>query len=356
LEQRKLPLVSVVIPHWRGKEILFRCLNSLLAANTLSTEIYLIDNGSTDGSVDEAIRQFPLVKVIRAEKNLGFAGGCNLGIRESKGEYVLLLNDDADVTPGFLEPLVKAMEADTTIAACQPKICSIRYPKSFDYAGAAGGFLDIYGFPFCQGRIFTTIEEDRGQYDDPCEIFWASGACCLLKMSALRAVGPLDEEFFAHMEEIDLQWRLRLAGYKIVVVPTSTVRHEAGTTLSPDQPYKTYLNHRNSLIMILKNHRVKTLIHVLPVRLFLDSVAVLYRVLHGQILNAFAILRALGYVLFNLTAILQRRDQRKAMVRQSDRILPVLMYRRSIVWDYFLLKRRKFPDLPPQAFVRAGND
>jgi len=340
--EKRLPLVSVIIPHWRGKGILIRCLISLKNASLDRSEILLIDNGSTDGSVDEAVKTFPSVSVLKSETNLGYAGGCNLGIENARGEFALLLNDDAEVTPGFLDPLVECMAADRTVAACQPKICSIRQPGRFDYAGAAGGYLDIFGFPFCRGRIFVHVEDDHGQYDDPREIFWASGACCLVRMSALREVGNLDEDFFAHMEEIDLQWRMRRAGYKIMSVPSSIVRHEAGSTLGAENPYKIYLNHRNSLIMMLKNHSAGALLAVLPVRIALDIAAMAYRLLRGEVLNASAILHALGYSLFHLSSVLRRRNQHGS----SPTMKNARLYKRSIVWDYFILRQRRFSDLP----------
>ncbi len=339
------PVVSAVIPHWRGKDILVRCLRSLKSITYRPLELLLVDNGSSDGSVQQAVRECPEVVVLSPGKNKGYAGGSNHGLREVKGEYALLLNDDAEVTPGFLEPLVEMMESDTAIAACQPKICSIRHPDRFDYAGAAGGYLDQYGFPFCRGRIFLTVEQDKGQYEDCREIFWASGACCLLRMESLRKVGLLDEEFFAHMEEIDLQWRLQLAGYRSMVVPSSVVLHDAGTTLNPETPYKVYLNHRNSLIMLLKNHRPATLFRVIPVRLVLDLLALLYRLARGEMLNAFAIFRALGYILFNLPSILERRPHLHALGTVSEAGVERSFYHRSIVWDYFVLHRRTFQQL-----------
>jgi hypothetical protein len=267
-------------------------------------------------------------------------------LRTANGKYALLFNDDAEATPDFLAPLVEAMESDPQVAACQPKIRSLEFPEKFDYAGANGGFLDVFGFPFCRGRIFMALEDDRGQYDETCDIFWASGACCLLRLSALQQTGLLDVDFFAHMEEIDLDWRLHLAGYRIVSVPAAVVRHQAGSTLHPDKPYKIYLNHRNSLIMMMKNYAAATLLWVLPGRLLLDAVAFVYRLLHLDFRRALAIVRAGIHVLLHWRSIQARRQWSQKRRRVSDREIMQCIYRRSIVWDYFIAGRKFFSMLP----------
>jgi hypothetical protein len=340
------PLVSIIIPHWRGQKILQRSLSSLQRISYRPVEILLIDNGCDDGSMAEVQHKFPDVRVIVAERNLGFAGGCNLGLHLAAGKYALLFNDDAEATPDFLEPLVEIMESDPQVAACQPKIRSLEFPEKFDYAGANGGFLDVFGFPFCRGRIFMTLEDDRGQYDERCDLFWASGACCLLRLSALQQVGLLDVDFFAHMEEIDLNWRLHLAGYRVVSAPDSVVRHHAGSTLHPDKPYKIYLNHRNSLIMMMKNYSARNLLWVLPGRLLLDTVAFWYRVFHGDFRRALAIVRAGLHVIRHWRSIISRRRESQKYRRLSDRDLMPRLYRRSIVWDYFIAGRKFFSMLP----------
>lgn len=349
------PLVSVIIPHWRGWDILRRCLESLKLISYRQTDILLVDNGCDDGSVDKARQQFPNLRVISAVRNLGFAGGCNLGLREARGELVLLLNDDAAVTADFLEPLVAAMVGDRRIAACQPKILSIVEQQRFDYAGAAGGLMDALGFPFCRGRIFLTLEEDHAQYDQSQEIFWASGACCLLRMSAVRDVGFLDEGFFAHMEEIDLQWRMHLAGYHVAAVPTSVVLHQAGSSLSGDAPHKLYLNHRNGLIMVLKNYSVSRLSWIVPARILLDLLAFVFRLLRLEVAGAFSIFKSLGFVAVHMPSILTRRGESQAARRVPDREVMLAIYPRSIVWDYFVLGRKKFSDLHRNAGSASGH-
>jgi hypothetical protein len=349
-----LPLVSIIIPHRRGLKILQRSLASLRGINYQPVEILLVDDGCDDGSVAAAQQQFPQVRVIATGKNAGFAGACNLGLRTAAGKYALLFNDDAEATPDFLEPLVEVMESDPQIAACQPKIRSLEFPEKFDYAGAVGGFLDVFGFPFCRGRIFMTLEDDRGQYDDPCEIFWASGACCLLRMSALQRVGLLDEDFFAHMEEIDLNWRLHLSGYRVTAAPASVVRHQAGSTLHPDVPYKIYLNHRNSLIMLMKNYSLRTLLWVLPGRLLLDAVAFCYRVFHLDMRRALAIVRAGAHVLIHWRSIYWRRQTSQQQRRVTDQEIMRRIYHRSIVWDYFVAGRKFFSMLPIAVMLKEG--
>jgi len=351
----RLPLVSIVIPHWRGAKILQRALASLRRLHYLPIEILLIDNGCDDGSVTEAQKEFPEVRVIATGENLGFAGACNVGMQNANGKYVLLFNDDAEATPDFLAPLVEVMEGDPQIAACQPKIRSLEFPEKFDYAGANGGFLDVFGFPFCRGRIFMTREDDRGQYDETCDIFWATGACCLLRKSALQQVGLLDVDFFAHMEEIDLNWRLRLTGYRVVAVPGSVVRHQAGSTLHPDKPFKIYLNHRNSLIMMMKNYSARTLFWVLPGRLVLDAIAFFYRLGHFDWQRALAIVRAGGHVLFHLSSIYSRRQLSQKCRQVDEAQMMQSIYRRSIVWDYFILGKKFFSMLPLSPLSKRKN-
>ncbi len=349
MPEKDSPLVSVIIPHWKGRDILLRCLASLYLPGHPELEVLLVDNGSTDGSVSDAVSAFSGVKVLRSDVNLGYAGGCNLGLDQASGEFALLLNDDAVVTSGMIQTLVSAVRGDNTIAACQPKILSISNPGYFDYAGAAGGEMDRFGFPFCRGRIFDTVESDKGQYDSPSRIFWASGACCLFRMSALKESGFLDPDFFAHMEEIDLQWRLTNLGYTVVSVPDAIARHDAGSTLAPDRPYKVYLNHRNSLVMLLKNHRVTALLTVLPLRILLDFAAAAYRLARLELPNTLAVFRAHLYAIFHLPWILKKRISPGKGVNRTTQF-----YSRSIVWDYFMMRRRRFTDLPGKSGISDG--
>lgn len=339
--------VSIVIPHLRGRDILLRCLSRLAESESYlySLEILVVDNASSDGSVAAAKDAFPAVVVLTAARNLGYAGACNWGMRQARGEFVVLLNDDTEVTPGWLEPLLACLRQDEKIAACQPKIRAINPPELFDYAGASGGYLDVFGFPFARGRIFYTIEKDLGQYDDACDVFWTSGACMMVRRSALEGIGLLDEDFFAHMEEIDLCWRLQLAGYRLRVVPVSCVRHQSGSTLQPWAPQKVYLNHRNNLTMLLKNYSWRTLLWVFPARLVFELVIVCAYLVQMQLSRAAAVMRALAHVWLRLPAILQKRRAVQNLRRCSDQVLWPCLYHRSIVIDYFLRHLRRFAEL-----------
>lgn len=330
------PHVSMVIPHLRGWEILERCLRSLQKCTYSNKEVLVVDNASTDGSIDRAQQTFPWIRVFKNSTNLGYAGGCNRGIREARGDYILLLNNDTECDPQSVTRLVAACEADARIAACQPKILSMHDPQKFDYAGAAGGLLDVFGYPFARGRLFFTLERDTHQYDDGGDIFWASGTATLLRKSALDQVGYLDEAFFAHMEEIDLDWRLHLAGYRVVAVPAAVVYHAGGSTLSPEAPFKLYLNHRNSLVMLIKNYAWPNLLWVMPVRFLLEAVTICCAVAKGKMTRGWSAMRALFYVASHLPSILVRRRRAQQVRKVPDRQILSRLYRGSIVFAYFI--------------------
>ncbi len=283
--------VAVVILNYNGEEMLGRFLPSVVG-NSPGADIVVADNASTDGSVAFVKENFPSVKIVLLDRNYGFAGGYNRALEKVAADYVLLLNSDVEVTPGWLEPLVALLDADSSIVACQPKILDFKRKTHFEYAGAAGGFIDRYGYPYCRGRLFDTVEEDKGQYDVPCDIFWATGAALLVRAAAYRAAGGLDECFFAHMEEIDLCWRLRSRGYRIVCEPRSVVYHVGGATLSAGNPQKTYLNFRNNLLMLYKNLPSCELGTVMRARCLLDYVAALKFAVTGEWLHCKAVFKA----------------------------------------------------------------
>ncbi|MCK4749664.1 MAG: glycosyltransferase family 2 protein, partial [Bacteroidales bacterium] len=246
--------VSIVILNWNGKEFLRQFLPKLLEHSAVpGVEIVIADNASTDGSLEFLKEEYPEIRVVIHDRNYGFSGGYNRAFEELESKYYLLLNSDIEVTPGWLSPLLERMEEDEQIAACTPKIMDYHNRLQFEYAGAAGGYLDRYGYPFCRGRIFDTLEEDRQQYDDDIEIFWGSGACLLVRSELFSQAGGLDEKFFAHMEEIDLCWRLKRLGYRIEYVARSCVYHVGGGTLPKSNPMKTFLNFRNNLLLLYKN-------------------------------------------------------------------------------------------------------
>ena len=283
--------VTVAILNYNGEEMLGRFLPSVLQ-NSPGARIVVADNASTDGSVAFMKEHFPGVELVLLDRNYGFAEGYNRVIEHIGTEYVLLLNSDVEVTPGWLEPLMAALDADENVVACQPKVLDYKRKSHFEYAGAAGGFIDRYGYPFCRGRIFDTVEEDKGQYDTVADIFWATGAALLIRTAAYRDAGGLDGRFFAHMEEIDLCWRLRARGHRIVCVPDSTVYHVGGATLSVGNPRKSYLNFRNNLLMLYKNLPSNELCRVMAVRCVLDYVAALKFALGGSWAHCRAVVRA----------------------------------------------------------------
>ncbi|MDQ7053327.1 MAG: glycosyltransferase family 2 protein [candidate division KSB1 bacterium] len=339
------PLISIIIPHRYGREILFRCLTSIFENGYSPFEIILVDNASTDGSVEAAVEAFSGLRVVRAGWNRGYAGGCNYGSLFARGDFLLFFNNDAVLAAQALQRLVEAIQRKPDIAAVQPKILSLSEPQRFDYAGAAGGMIDVFGFPFARGRLFDTLETDTGQYDQACDIFWASGACCLIRRDVWENLGGFDEVFFAHMEEIDLNWRMHLASYRVVFEPGAVVYHEAGSTLASDSPHKLYLNHRNNLLMLLKNLSLARLLWILPARLLLDLGALLYALARGRISHALAILRALAAVPLFTAHILRARRQVRRLRRVDDRSVAQKMYRGSAVLQYFVFGRKTYGSL-----------
>ena len=285
--------VSVVILNWSGKEMLQRFLPSVLTSSTMEgVEICVADNASDDDSCAVLEKEFPEVRLIRLDQNYGFAEGYNRALQQVNATYALLLNSDVEVTEGWLAVLTDYMDRHLQVAACQPKILSQCDKSYFEYAGASGGFIDRYGYPFCRGRIFDCLEVDKGQYDEPIPVFWASGAALMIRLDIYRREGGLDGRFFAHMEEIDLCWRIRSRGYEIHCVPGSKVYHVGGGTLKKDSPHKTFLNFRNNLLMLYKNLPERELAKVMRVRWVLDYLAAGVFLLKGDWKNMCAVIRA----------------------------------------------------------------
>jgi GT2 family glycosyltransferase len=332
--------VSVVIPHFNGWEILDSCLNSLQANDLTSTEILVIDNGSSDGSQQKMQEKYPFVRLVQNAENRGYAGGCNDGIKLSTGRFVLLLNNDTEVADNFITVLHSAIIRDEKIAIVQPKLLSIYQKNTFDYSGAAGGEIDIFGYPFARGRVFEDIEIDNGQYDQAAkQIFWASGTACLIRRSVLDEIGLLDEDFFAHMEEIDLNWRAQLAGYRVEICMDTFLYHYSGYTLQAGNPRKLYLNHRNNLVMLMKNYSAARLLWLLPARLGLEIITALQAVLRGNFKWAAAVARAMGYFIIHLPALLLKHRQIQKLRKIPDSALVKRMYPGSVALAHFLLKQ-----------------
>ena len=340
-----MPKVTVIIPHSQGQDILEHCLKALRKTAYSDYEVLLVDNGSVDGSREMVRQRFPEVRIAESRTNLGFAAGCNMGIRASRSPYVVLLNNDTEVTPGWLGPVVQTADDDASVAAVQPKMLSFQDRRRFDYSGAAGGELDLFGYPFAWGRLFDATETDAGQYDQRRRVFWATGAATLLRRSALQRVGLLDESFFAHMEEIDLNWRLHWAGYRVVFVPEAVVYHMSGSTLGQYRFRKMMLNHRNSLLMILRNHTAGTLLWAFPLRLLLESITVIMALLKGQPKRAGAAIVGILGVLPRWRTVMEGRKQVRMIRSIPEGVLLHRLYRGSVALAYYLMRVRSAGEL-----------
>lgn len=337
------PRVSVVIVSWNARSLLQQCLPSVMATDYPNLEVILADNASTDGSAAWVARAHPSVKIVRHPNNWLFARGNNAALPHATGSYVVLLNNDVEVPPNWLDPLVEAMETDATIGAVQPKLLQYDARDRFEYAGAAGGFLDRVGYPFTRGRLFDTMEPDRGQYDNARDVFWATGAALMLRRSALHEVGLLDDTFEMHMEEIDLCWRLWRHGYRVRVEPASAVYHIGGASLPQSSPRKTYYNFRNSLLMLYKNLPPAHWRKILPIRVLCDTAAATRALASGRPSEAAAIARAYRDAL--------RLKGRYASARPSSTDRPVRPpYQGLVAVDYFLRGRKTFSALPTSRF------
>jgi len=331
--------VAVVILNWNGKNLLDEFLPSVVAHTPEEiADVFVADNGSTDDSVSFLNDNFPAVKIIRLDKNYGFAEGYNRALDSIPHKYSVLLNSDVEVTDGWLEPLVSHLEMHPEVSACQPKILSYRKKENFEHAGACGGFIDSLGYPFCRGRLFVEVEKDKGQYDTVCSVFWATGAALFIRTADYKAVGGLDDTFFAHMEEIDLCWRLKSRGKEIVCIPQSVVYHLGAATLSTESPRKTYLNFRNNLLMLYKNLPSRRVKQVLIVRLLLDCMALMQMALTCKIANAAAVYRAIRDFYNTKEEYRAKRTENlnKAVKREFNE-----MYAGSIVADYYLKRKKK---------------
>ena len=327
---------SVVILNWNGEAMLRQYLPSVLEYTQIpDVEVVVADNGSTDGSL--SFLQTQTVRVITLDQNYGFAEGYNRGLKPIDAEYYLLLNSDVEVREGWLTPMLEYMDSHPEVAACQPKLLCQWSPKDFEYAGACGGYIDALGYPYCRGRVMGTIEEDHGQYDDIAPVLWATGACLLIRSKDYWEVGGLDGRFFAHQEEIDLCWRLRSRGRGVVCVPQSVAYHLGGGTLPQGNPRKTFLNFRNSLLMIYKNMPADRLTSTLWARFFLDIAASLHYLVTGKVKNAWAVLQA-------WCAYLRMRSQftakRNHNLGKTTCAYPNTMSKRIILFDYYFRSLR----------------
>lgn len=333
---------AVVILNWNGRQHLERFLGSVVSRTPRDIRIIVADNGSTDDSVAFTAENYPTVETILLDRNYGFAEGYNRALAQVDADCFILLNSDVEVTEGWTEPLLAALESDPAVAAVAPKLLSYAERDRFEYAGACGGFIDLLGYPFCRGRILSTVEKDDGQYDSPREVFWASGAAFCCRAEHFRQAGGFDADFFAHMEEIDLCWRMQLAGRKIVVEPRSTVYHLGGGTLPNESPNKLYLNYRNNLAMLFKCAPMPQRMLAAAVRPAADMLSVIIYMVKGDFALAAATLRAYRDFLAMHRTLAAKRRAVRGNVRTEARHI----YRSSIILRY-MAGRRTFGDLRP---------
>ena len=333
---------AIVILNWNGEKMLRRFLPNVLDFSLDEAVVYVADNASTDNSLEVLKTHFSEVRLVLLDKNWGFAEGYNRALRQVEAEYYVLLNSDVEVSHHWLTPLIEFMDNHPDVAACQPKLLSENDRDKFEYAGASGGFIDRYGYPFCRGRMFDTVENDDGQYDYATEILWATGACMVVRADDFMQAGGFDPRFFAHSEEIDLCWRLRLAGKKIYCIPDSFVYHIGGGTLPKNNPMKTYLNFRNNLTMLYKNLPENDLRRVMSVRFLLDYVAAFQALLSGRIGDFCAILKGRKAFRKWMPEYKKVREQIQAM-RKIDNVTGI--YGRSILWQYYVKRHRKYSEL-----------
>ena len=332
----KNPKVSIIIPHWNGIDILSECLESLLQTDYDNLEIIVVDNASTDGSPDLISLNFPQVKLLENSQNYGYAGGCNRGAEIADGDYIVFLNNDTIQDSKWISPLVDFLNLNPKVAAVQPKILNFYDREKFDYAGAAGGWLDILGFPFARGRVFNDQEKDKGQYNKIRPVFWTSGTAFMIRKFDFESAGRFDESFFAHQEEIDLCWRLHLMDKETWAIPSSVVFHKNGATLPMFSRKKQYLNHRNSLQMILSNYSLPLTLYIFPIRFTLELVALVYSFIRMDLNHAIGIIQSLLWIVSHPFSIWKRRKQIKQIrIVKDKKVLPWL-YWGSVVFDYYI--------------------
>ena len=336
---------AVVILNWNGRKFLEKFLPSVITFSKEDAEIIIADNASSDDSLEFMQKEYPEIRVIKNAENGGFSKGYNDALSQIDADFYVLLNSDIEVTPHWIKPIITLMESDKTIAVCQPKLLSYAEPEKFEYAGAAGGFIDKYGYPFCRGRIFQNLETDNGQYDNVCEIFWASGAAMFVRAELYHKFGGLDNDFFAHMEEIDFCWRLKNEGYKVMYCPDSKVFHVGGGTLPKNNSKKTYLNFRNNFYLLYKNLPSDKLLKVFIIRLLLDFVAGIKFLTEGGYKDLFAVVKAHFSFYFSI----KKNFKKRKSISQKN---VTEMYNGNIVWEHYIRKKKIFSELNPELFKK----
>lgn len=337
--KKKEKRIAVILLNFNGEKLLQKFLPYIIKFNDFKiSSIYLIDNKSSDKSVEICKKEFPEVTIIINKKNLGYADGYNEGVKNIKADYFVFINTDVLVTKNWLIPLFNKMDSDNEIGACQPKILSEKKKEYFEYAGASGGYIDTLGYPFCRGRIFDYIEKDKGQYNDEKEIFWTSGCCMMIRSKIFNKLEGFDKDFFAHMEEIDLCWRIKRLGYKNYCIPNSKIYHVGGQTLSYNSPNKTYLNFRNNLIMICKNDTIANLLYKIPTRFLLDIIAALKILIEKKSFqHFFSVLKAyMSFFIFIPSIFIKKRNNKLNHIKLNNLIIP---------FEHFIKGKKRFSDL-----------
>lgn len=340
--QTPIPKLAIVVLSYNGKDLLGKFLPPILETRTDYAKVFVVDNASTDGTYEYLQEHFKEVNVIRLTVNKGFTNGYVESLPFIEAEYYVLISSDVEVSPGWIDPVIQLMDSDKTIGICQPKIKSYNQKTHFEYSGAAGAYIDRYGYPFCRGRIFFTVEEDKGQYQDNREVFWCSGACMFIRSEVYHGIGGFDNEYYAHMEDIDLSWRAKNAGYKVMVCPQAEVFHVGGHIISYGSPGKIFRNYKNGLIMMVKNMTTGNIWGRLIFRLLLDNIAAIRALLTGNIREYKAIFKAHLQFYSGLRHWFRKRKQAKKAVNNPNRSG---IYNHSIVWQYFIAKKDSFDKL-----------
>jgi hypothetical protein len=340
------PKVSVICVMYNSKDIIDILLQSLLQQTYRNMEILLVDNGSRDGCSDYIDQNYSSARIIKSTKNLGYGGGANLGIHNAQGEYVFIVNDDVMISPLAIEELVSFLEQNPKVGAVQPKVRSLSEKERFEYAGAAGGMLDICGYPFCRGRLFYSIENDNGQYDKPSRIFWASGAAFMARKAVVEHFGLFDASFELYHEETDLCWRLHLGGYDVAYVPSAVVYHQGSRASKKYFPFRQLVNmHRNNFYILIKNSPIRNLVFVLPIRVLFEAGNIVYLIKRGERMHVMAILKSAIELLSNTKGLLEKRHQNAKLISNGSKETKMPMYPIPVLIEYFLLKRVNYHQL-----------
>lgn len=341
----KQPLVDVVVLNYNGKRFLDDCFNSVFASTYPNFKLHMVDNSSTDDSVDYVRSNFPNVNIIQNPENNGFCAAYNLGLANCSGEFFICLNNDVVVKPDWIDHLVDTALSDPKIAAIQSKMLSFFDEKKYEYAGSSGGVLDIYGYPFLRGRVFDYLEDDKGQYNDTTDIFWTCGAAMFIRTSVLKETGNFDESIVHHMDEIDLNWRFLMHGYRNVIEPKSVILHIGGATIPAESFKKIYWNHRNSIYLMLKNYDASNVFSKTAIHVILDYVAIIEGLLRFKPVRSKAIIAAHRWIWKNRKLIAEKRKEVQAKRIVGDAAVIQRMYPKSVVWQYFIKGKKTYSEL-----------